>query len=144
MRRVALLLVGGLLLGACGSSLSSGQAVTNWAHNSGFRSNLPTLVSDARILKKIVNDPRSSESDLRTFGTVMFEDVSAANASLPTPDTQLTSLLSEAYTNLGSAAQTSYNAAGSARLRAEVMRYLDTGARNLQLATLRLASAEQG
>ncbi len=144
MRRIALVLAGGLLLGACGSSLSPGHAVSTWAHNSGFRSNVPTLVSDARILKKIVNDPHSSENDMRTFGTVMFEDVSAANASLPTPDKQLTALLSDAYTNLGSAAQTSYNAASSARLRAEMRRYLEVGARDLQLAQLRLASAEQG
>lgn len=144
MRRVACLVLAGLVLGACGSHITAGQAVRNWAHSSGFTGNMPTVIDDARILKKIVSDPHSTDNDLHTFGTVMFEDVSAANASLPTPDRQLTTLLADGYTNLASAAQTSYNAASIPARRAEVIRYLEVGARDLQLAKIRLASAEQG
>jgi hypothetical protein len=144
VRRTGAVILSALALAGCGSTVTSGQAVRAWADNSRFASNLPRIISDARALKTLIDDPAVSAGDLHTFSTVFFQDVSAANASLPTPDAQLTTLLSQGYTNLASAAQTAYGAAGNHTKRAQVLSFLIRGAEDLSLARMRLGSAEQG
>ncbi|MGC1418767.1 MAG: hypothetical protein WA786_01430 [Acidimicrobiales bacterium] len=134
---VAALLCAGLVLAACGNvSLSS--ATKSWITQSGFRQNLPTLTRDAQHSATELRDLHASANDLHTVCAVLDVDSLSANSSLPTPDSQATSLLSTAYDDLGAGANTCYNAATNPHARALALTMLARGMAALSEGTARL------
>lgn len=137
IRRVGVLLACGLLLAACGT-ISSAAAMRSWVTQSSFRTSLPVVTTDARNSAKALRDPSMTSGDLHTVCGVLLVDVESANASLPTPDRQSTQLLSNAYTNLGAAANECYNAASSAARRGVALASMAKGLASLSEATARI------
>lgn len=109
-------LSGALLLAACGSPYAGstlGQQVKNWATTSPdpkFADAVSTLQSD--LHNEAQAQKTGDEALLRTTCDVIVTDALLANQNLPTPDTQLTNLLSSAYGSAVSAGQDCYCAAG--------------------------------
>jgi len=137
IRAVAMLLVAGLLLSACGTE-SEAQAMAGWVHQSDFHSNTSTLQGDVRHSATALQDATSSAHVLHVVCGVLVTDTEAANAALPTPDPQSTSLLSRAYTDIGGGANTCFGAGSNASLRKKALDYLQNGLGELNEAVLRV------
>lgn len=140
IRALGALLVGGLLLSACGS-ISAATALTTWVVQSSYLSSAKTLVTDAQHSADVLKSPTSSNADLHTVCGVLLFDTESANASLPTPDSRATTLLSKAYTNLGSGANECYGASTNVSARATALKSLASGVADLSEASARIASA---
>ncbi len=104
-----------LVLGACGSPYTGstvGQQVESWATTSPdpkFATAVSTLRADMR---RIANAQSSHEAILRTDCDVLVTDALSANQNLPTPDSQLTNVLSRAYSSAANAGKDCLCAAG--------------------------------
>ncbi len=141
--RLALVAMSALLLSSCGT-VSSSQAVRTWTKQSNFTSNTATIVRDMRTSAAQLRDASSAAPVLHTVCGVLLTDTEAANSSLPTPDQQATKWLGLAYADIGAGANTCYNAATSATLRARALNYLRRGSAELNFGVLRLGSAAAG
>jgi hypothetical protein len=130
------LLVAGLMLSACGT-VSSVSALRTWVDKSDFRSSMSTLSGDVRSSASALRNASMTASDLHTVCGVLLLDTEEANASLPTPDTQATNLLSSAYTNLGAGANECYDAASPTQ-RARALLSLTKGYAELSEAKVRI------
>lgn len=89
----------GLLLGACGNPYPGktvGQQVQSWESATSFPASLSALEGDATRIDTL--ETRHDPAALRTGCDVLVTDALSANQNLPTPDDQLTSILSAAYT----------------------------------------------
>lgn len=101
--RIFLVAAAVCLLAGCGSEYSGstlGQQVQSWATTSPdpkFASALSTLRSDISRIGKA--ESSNDESALRTACDVLVTDALSANQNLPTPDSDLSNLLSRAYTS---------------------------------------------
>ncbi len=137
IRRLTALLLAGLILSACGAE-SSVTAMRTWVTQSSFRSSLVVLSSDAHNSAKALEIASMSSANLHTVCAVLLVDTESANASLPTPDGQSTTLLSSAYTNLGAAANECYNAAASPAKRAQALFSMSKGLAALSEAAARI------
>jgi type II secretory pathway pseudopilin PulG len=140
IRRITVVLVAGLLLGACGS-VSASTAMVSWVSQSNFTKNAKALLSDAQHSATVLRNASSTNADLHTVCGVALYEVESANASLPTPDAQATALLSRAYTDLGAGANQCYRAQRSATARARSLASLAKGAAALSEASARIAVA---
>ncbi len=140
IRALGALLVGGLLLSACGS-ISSATALTSWVVQSSFLSSAKALVTDAQHSAGQLKSLSSSDADLHTVCGVLLVDTESANASLPTPDGRATTLLSKAYTNLGAGANECYGASSNVSARAKALASMTLGLADLSEASARIASA---
>lgn len=140
IRALGALLVAGILLCACGS-ISAATALTSWVVQSSYLSSAKTLATDARHSADVLKSPTTSNADLHTVCGVMLFDTESANASLPTPDTRATTLLSKAYTDLGTGANECYVASSSVSARARALGSLTSGLADLSEASARIASA---
>jgi hypothetical protein len=126
------MVVSGMVLAACGSPFPGTtlkQQVRSWAQSTGFATTVDTLQSDARRVAMVEagRDPGA----LRTDCDVLVNDALGANQNLPSPDEQLTMLLSAAYTSAADAGHQCLRAAGG-----------DAGA--LARASSDLAAAQSG
>lgn len=137
IRRVGLLVVAGLLLSACGT-VSAVSAMRTWVTQSNFHSSMQTLTTDVRHSASALRDLTSSSASLHTVCAVLLVDTESANASLPTPDDQSTTLLSKAYTNLGAGANQCYKAGADPTARAAAIASLAKGLGVLAEATVRV------
>ncbi len=137
IRRLAVLLVAGLLLSACGTE-SSVAAMRTWVTQSSFRSNLSALNTDIHHSASALGHPSTSSASLHTVCAVLFLELDEAGASLPTPDSQATSLLSKAYINLQTGANECYDAAASPTARTRALASLAKGFAVLSEATVRI------
>lgn len=140
IRVIGVLLVAGLLLGACGS-ISASKALTAWVVQSGYLSTAKSLTNDAQRSANALKIASTSNVDLHTVCAVLDLETEQANSSLPTPDNQATSLLSRAYTNLGAGASECYGAAAYVAKRAKALHSLTSGVSYLAEASARIASA---
>jgi hypothetical protein len=98
MRRRALAAVAcaGVLLGAC-SSVSASTATSNWTTSSSFAQGAADLLYDFSKVHDAI-DHHASTASVRTYCAELFADANGENTDLlPTPDTQLTNLLSDAF-----------------------------------------------
>jgi uncharacterized protein YceK len=138
---VVVVALGALLLAGCGS-ISTTQKAATWAKQSSFASAKTTLTNDARNASRALQTPSLSTNSLHTVCGVLLVDAEAANAALPTPDQQATTLLSKAYNALGDGANTCYRAGNNAHLRQRAVAYLRLGAADLILGSIRLRVAE--
>jgi len=139
-RRLAVLLGAGLLLGAC-SAMSASSALQQWVTQSGFHHARTVLRGDARHAADALRNPRSTDSDLHTVCAVLLVDTQSANASLPTPDDQATTLLSSAYTEFGAGANQCYRASSSVSARRRALASLEDAVGTLSEASARINSA---
>jgi hypothetical protein len=137
IRVVGLLLVAGLVLSACGTQ-SEAKAMSGWVKQSEFHANTMTLMADVHHSATALEDPSSSAHELHLVCGVLVTDTEEANASLPTPDTQSTSLLSRAYTDIGAGANTCFGAGANAVVRTNALGYLQKGLGELSEAVLRV------
>jgi len=140
IRRLAALLVAGVLFSACGT-VSASSALRTWVHQSSFHSAVTSLRSDAVHSASVLRDSATTANQLHTVCAVLDFETLQANAALPTPDDQATSLLSKAYNNFGAGANECYHAGANARRRATAIASLEIAVGALSEATARVASA---
>ena len=131
----------GLVLAACGGSLSGAVALASWAKDANFTANTRTLLDDARHAVTVLADPSSTANDLHTVCGVLQTDDEAAYNSLPTPDAAATRLLNRAYNELGVGASHCYDAGASTSARARALREVTVAAGDLAEGAARVASA---
>jgi hypothetical protein len=96
--RVVLTVAAGLVLVACGSPYAGStvaQQVQSWIKTTGFVASLDALRGDASRIAVI--EARHDAGAQHTDCDVLVDDVLGANQNLPTPDDQLTRILSSAY-----------------------------------------------
>jgi hypothetical protein len=136
---VGALVLSALVLSACGTQ-SPSAAMRKWSTSSNLPSAITQLTSDARHALSALDDPRITTKQLHTVCAVLDFETLQANASLPTPDTQTTTLLSAAYTDLGDGANVCYAAASSARNRGRATAYLHRAGAELAEARARVDS----
>ncbi len=141
IRRLAVLLAAGLTLAACGAKVSSATALRDWVTQSGYHDTSRALATDARHAVRALENPSMGPKGLHLVCGVLLYDTESANASLPTPDQQSTSLLSRAYTDLGAGAHQCYDAGFSRARRAAAVGSIRNGGAALAEATARLAAA---
>lgn len=134
---VAALLLAGLCLAACGTQ-SMASAMQKWINQSAFRQNLPVLVKDVRDSATQLRRSGPAGNNLHTVCAVLDVDTESANASLPTPDTQATNLLSQAYNDFGAGANKCYDANSRKSAREAALTWLSRGAAVLSEATARI------
>lgn len=139
-RRLATLIGAGLLLGAC-STTSAPSALAQWVSQSNLYHAATVLRGDARHAASALRDPNSTDSQLHTVCAVLLVDTESANASLPTPDAQATTLLSLAYTKFGAGANECYRASTNVTARLRALKSLQAAVANLSEATGRIAAA---
>lgn len=103
----------GVLLAACGSTISPATAMTRWAATSdtAFAAAVTTLISDRQHVSAAIGN-HQPVSTIRTVCEILLGHAQAANNFLPTPDPQLTGQLSAAYDRLVQGADRCYNGAG--------------------------------
>ncbi len=142
IRSLSVLLVAGLLLGACGS-ISSATAMSTWVKESNFFSSAKVLLRDAEHSATALKSSTSTANELHTVCGVLLVDTESANASLPSPDGQSNALLSKTYTNLGRAADQCYAAGASTTERTNALATLARGLGFLSEATARVSSARE-
>jgi hypothetical protein len=140
MRRVATLLAAGVLLSACGS-VSAGSAMRGWVKQSGFSANARSLFQDVQHSAKDLHNVALTSNDLHTFCNVLFVDDGSMQSSLPTPDSQATTLLNGAYRDFATAAVECYSANAVPADRAKALAMLSAGAALLSEGRARVAAA---
>lgn len=142
-RRLIGLLAAGLLLAACGS-VSAASALRSWVSQSAFARGSATLHRDALHAATTLRTASASAFQLHTVCAVLLVDSESANASLPTPDDQTTTLLGKAYDLLGSGANVCYHAGSNAAHRTQALSLLEAGSARLAQANLRISAATAG
>jgi len=134
IRRIVAVAVSGLLLSACGS-VSASTAMVNWVAQSSYPSTAKAVLADATHAANALRIPSMSLAQLHTVCGVLLYEVSQANASLPTPDDQASTLLSSAYDDLGAGANLCYRGQ-----RVDALASLAKGASLLSEASARIAA----
>ena len=140
IRRAATLFAAGLLLCACGS-VSPGAAMAGWVKQSGFDANARSLFHDVKSSAKDLRDLQLTSNDLHTFCNVLFVDDGSMQSSLPTPDSQATTLLNHAYRDFATAAIQCYSALAVPGDRAKALANLSHGAALFSEARVRVGVA---
>ncbi len=120
IRRAAAVVAAAVVLGACGTVRTPGQALHSWSAQSGFPSTAATLHGDAASTARVLRGAHPTAKLRHLVCAVLLVDAEAANASLPTPIDQVTHLLSRAYGSLGAAAHLCYTASNASARRAAV------------------------
>ena len=134
------LLLAGLALAACGTQ-SAAQALKNWMSQSNVTTNLTTLVGDAHKVNVQLSDPHATAGNLHLVCAVLYLDANAAGAALPTPDSQTSTLLADAYETLLHAVNDCYAATTSPVRRSRARAELITAGGYIIEARARMAAA---
>ena len=139
-RAGALLLavVAAVSLSGCGTQ-SPQQAMRHWLSQSRFATNERQLRSDAHHAAVALRRATESVAQLHTVCAVLLVETEAANASLPTPDAELNSVLAGAFNALGDGANECYRAGASSVKRERALRYLEDGVGGLAEGLTRAA-----
>ncbi len=134
IRRLLVVALAGLVLGACGT-ISTSTAMLNWVSQSGYHSTAAGILVDAEHAANALRQPAVTVPQLHTVCGVLLYELGQANASLPTPDDQASTLLSNAYDQLGAGANQCYR-----NERVSALVSLARGAASLSEASARIAS----
>lgn len=118
--------------------MSLESATKVWVNDSKFASASTSLLTDARHSASALRDTASTANALHTVCAVLDLESLQANASLPTPDDQSTSLLSKAYTAFGDGANECYVAAHVQAKRDRAIASLERGVAYLSEARARI------
>jgi hypothetical protein len=112
---LGLIVVAALTLTACAGEDQMGSAahrMSVWVGGTGFGQDIATLIADnARVPKDVANGTGAVHAACST----LLNDAQMANGSLPSPDPQVTDLLTEAYNLEGTAANECYDAGATNR-----------------------------
>jgi hypothetical protein len=112
---LGLIVVAALTLTACAGEDqmgSSAHRMSVWVGGTGFGQDIATLIADnARVPKDVANGTGAVHAACST----LLNDAQMANGSLPSPDSQVTDLLTEAYNLEGTAANECYDAGATNR-----------------------------
>jgi hypothetical protein len=112
---LGLIAVAALTLTACAGEDqmgSSAHRLSVWVGGTGFGQDIATLIADnARVPKDVANGTGAVHAACST----LLNDAQMANGSLPSPDPQVTDLLTEAYNLEGTAANECYDAGATNR-----------------------------
>ena len=142
MRRLVVTLgLAGVVLAACGTTTLA-SATGTWVRQSDFPGAVSSLHGDVRRATAALERPESTAQDLHTVCGVLEFELEEANASLPTPDDQSTTLLAAAYGELGVGASHCYHAAGDVPVRDEALAALSRGTAELAEGVIRVSVAE--
>ncbi len=109
---VVLVGVGVVAFVANGSAPTGGSPAArlrDWVQSTGLDGSLSTLRADDARITLIVRERRGTGA-VRADCGVLYTDTEAANTELPAPDARTTTLLSDAYTEEGRAANACYDA----------------------------------
>jgi hypothetical protein len=139
LRSVAVLLLGGLLLSACGTQ-SMASAMTSWVASSSYRANTKQLLGDASKTAGALRIAGESANKLHTVCGVLLVESEQANSALPTPDHLVNTLLSRAYGDLGAAANIGYKSADVPASHARALNYVSKGLGALAEASAQIRS----
>jgi hypothetical protein len=108
-----------LTLTSCAGADQEGSAshrMSVWVSGTSFGEDIGTLVADnARIPKDVPNGTGA----LHAACSTLLNDAQMANSSLPSPDPDVTTLLTNAYNDEGTAANQCYDAGTNKSLLAE-------------------------
>jgi hypothetical protein len=86
-----------ILLAGCGSTVSAATSLKDWASANQFGQSVWDLVHDAKDIRVAITQ-HDAPITIRTDCLELFQDANGENTDLlPTPDPQLTQLLSSAY-----------------------------------------------
>lgn len=141
IRQTGVLVAAGLTLAACGATVSAPTALRDWVSQSGYHGTSRALLEDARHAVRALEESTTSPKELHLVCGVLLYDTESANASLPTPDQQATTLLSRAYTDLGAGAHQCYDAGTNHARRVAALGSLRAGGAAIVEATARIAAA---
>ncbi|HUD68920.1 MAG TPA: hypothetical protein VMQ40_01650 [Acidimicrobiales bacterium] len=109
-----------VLLGAC-SSVSPSTATYDWTTSSSFAQGAADLLYDYSNVHDAI-DHHASTASVRTYCAELFADANGENTDLlPTPDTQLTTLLSDAVDGFVHAAYQCTRNAGDASVQRTIL-----------------------
>jgi len=100
----------GISLSACGGTQTPAEALNAWTSSTQLANAVTALLTDSRAVHDAITMHRDAKV-IRTVCAELLLDAQGANDSLPTPDGQLTGLLSSAYGELAAAASRCYGAA---------------------------------
>jgi hypothetical protein len=81
-----------------------------WVSGTNFGADIGTLVADNARIPKVVPNGAGA---LHAACSTMLNDAEAANTELPSPDPEVTDLLTQAYGLEGTAANDCYNSGGT-------------------------------
>jgi outer membrane murein-binding lipoprotein Lpp len=110
---IAIAAVAAIAIGLAGCSSkpdSTADRISSWASSTGLTSGIDQIKTDAAGVAKV--EKIGSPGAIRANCAVLDLDTETANQNLPSPDTQLTQDLSDAYTAEIQAAQDCYHGAG--------------------------------
>ncbi|HEY6426400.1 MAG TPA: hypothetical protein VIX84_04130 [Acidimicrobiales bacterium] len=112
---LGLIVVAALTLTACAGEDQMGPSahrMSVWVGGTGFGQDIATLIADnARVPKDVANGTGAVHAACST----LLNDAQMANGSLPSPDPEVTDLLTEAYNLEGTAANECYDAGATNR-----------------------------
>jgi hypothetical protein len=100
-----------LAYGGTGSGTPT-QQVRTWVNGTGLGQSVGTVLGDAARVQVAV-DKHGGTGVLHTDCGVLLTDAESANTELPTPNSQLTHLLSSGYTLAYDAGNDCYNSGGT-------------------------------
>ncbi len=135
----AFALVASALLTGCAGADQSGtpaEQMTTWVKGTSFGLTVRTMQQDAARAATVVSS--GTPAEVRTACGVYLVDVEQANSVLPTPDTQASALLAQAYGSLGAAAHSCYAVPSSATARATFAHQQASGLASLSEGTARV------
>ena len=95
------------------SPAASAAATATWAKSTGLDSSIASLRTDLAKSTAQLNSPSSTVNKDHTICAAMLLDADQANSNPPAPDGTLSSLLSKAYGDIGTAANACYAAAAN-------------------------------
>jgi hypothetical protein len=98
--------------GGTGKSGTPTQQVKAWVNGTGLGQSLGTVLGDAARVRVAVDEHKGS-GVLHTDCGVLLTDAESANTELPTPNGDLTQLLSSGYTDAYDAGTDCYNSGGT-------------------------------
>ena len=98
--------------GGTGTSGTPTQDLRAWISDTGFGQSVGTVVGDAARVRVAV-DAHKGSGVLHTDCGVLLTDAQSANGELPTPNGELTDLLSSAYALAYDAGTDCYNSGGT-------------------------------
>jgi hypothetical protein len=131
------LLVAGLVLSACGT-ISLASSMQSWVAQSSFSSTRSSIDLDVRHSATALRVAAMTSAQLHTVCGVLEFELEEANASLPAPDRQSTSLLSRSYGQFGVGASECYRAGSSVSARRSALAALSRGMATLSEAVARV------
>ena len=107
MRRGVIILLGlsAFALSACSGAGSSGtpsQQLHTWVAGTGLRASTTAILTDMAHVNAALGSQQPNA--VQTTCSVMANDADAANSNLPSPNEQVSTLLSDAYSQVGIAA----------------------------------------